>query len=36
MDWVPPEIEIIPFPERDIISADGDEEKAFTGLLEEE
>ena len=36
MEWVPPEIELIPLPVRDILSADEDDEKAFSGLLEEE
>lgn len=36
MEWVKPDIEIIPLPTRDVISTDEDDEKAFSGLLEEE
>ena len=36
MEWVTPDIETIPLPKRDVISADEDDEKVFSGLLEEE
>lgn len=36
MEWITPQIEIIPLPTRDVLSVDEDDEKAFSGLLEEE
>ena len=36
MEWIMPDFEMIPLPVRDVLSADADDEKCFSGLLEED
>lgn len=36
MEWIMPDFKMFPLPVRDVLSADADDEKVFSGLLEED